>query len=191
MNDTPAKKKTGGWTAIKSHIKDWDATRLTALIKALYESSGDNKVFLEARFQADTGGGAALETYRKKIVEQFYPARGGFGKLKLGEARKAIRDFKNATGNMDGTIDLLLTYLETGNEFTRDFGDISGPFYDSLCSAMDELAALLRKEGPEAWIKASERLATLALKANGIGWGYGDHITGMVAGLEDEFEADA
>ena len=178
-------KKPGGWSAVKNHIKDWNAAQLTALIKDLYDSFTDNRTFLGARVQAESNSGAAFETYRQRIVEQFYPKR-GFGKLKLGEARKAIRDYKKATGNMDGTIELLLTYLENGNDFTCEFGDINEAFYDSLCSVMDELATVLKAEGRAAYEKVGDRLNQVATKANGIGWGYGDHINGVVGELEDE-----
>jgi hypothetical protein len=180
-------RKPGGWSAVKQHLKDWNAAQLTALIKDLYDSSTDNRTFLDARVQADGQGGAALETYRQRIVEQFFPKR-GFGKLKLGEARKAIRDYKKATGNVEGTIELLLTYLESGNDFTCEFGDINGPFYDSLCSVMDELATVLKAEGQAAYAKVGERLNQVATKADGIGWGYGDHINGVVGELEDELD---
>lgn len=65
-----------------------------------------------------------LETYRSKIVEQFFPKR-GVGKLKLGEARKAIRDYRKATGNIPGTAELLMTYVENGAEFTHQYGATS------------------------------------------------------------------
>ena len=179
------KKKLGGWSAVKQHIKDWNTDQLTALIKDLYDSSAGNRSFLDARVQAEGSGGAALEIYRQRIVEQFFPKR-GFGQLKLGEARKAIREYKKATGNVEGTIELLLTYLENGNDFTCEFGDINDPFYDSLCSVMDEMATVLKAEGRTAYAKVADRLKAVAGKADGIGWGYGDHITGVVGELEDE-----
>ena len=133
--------------------------------------------------------GRRLETYRKIIVDQFYPKRGE-GKLKLAEARKAIRDYKKATGNMEGTIELLLTYLENGNEFTCEFGDIDGPFYDSLCSVMDELAAAAQeRRGRRLYAKVRDRLDRVATKANGIGWGYGDHINWAVEELATSLDA--
>jgi hypothetical protein len=178
------RKPVKGWSAVKQRIKTWDTAQLTALIKDLYDSSSDNRAFLDARLQADDGGGAALETYRQRIVQQFFPKR-GFGQLKLAEARKAIRDYKRATGNVEGTIELLLTYLENGNDFTCRFGDIDERFYDSLCSVIDELAAALKSEGPEAYAKVRDRLDQVATNANGIGWGYGDHINGVVGKLED------
>ncbi len=180
----PEPKTPQGWTAIKRHLKDWDTAQLTALVKDLYDSSSANRTFLEARTQATTSGGAALEIYRTRIVEQFFPKR-GFGKLKLAEARKAVREYKKATGNAEGTIELLLTYLENGNEFTCRYGDIDERFYDSLCSVMDELVEMLKSEGPVAYAKVSDRLDHVATKASGIGWGYGDHINWAVVELAE------
>ncbi|HVQ39158.1 MAG TPA: hypothetical protein VMS31_16585 [Pyrinomonadaceae bacterium] len=54
-------------------------------------------------------------------MEQFFPAR-GFGKLKLGEARKAIRNYRKGTGNLAGTAALLMTHVENGAKFTKDYG---------------------------------------------------------------------
>jgi hypothetical protein len=185
-----AQKKSAGWTAVKQHLKDWNATQLTALLKDIYESSAGNRTFLDARVQAETSGGEALEIYRQRIVEQFFPKR-GFGKLKLAEARKAIRDYKKATGNVEGTIDLLLTYLENGNDFTLEFGDIDERFYDSLCSVMDELASVLKTQGSAAYEKVADRLSQLSSDADGLGWGYGDHITGVVASLDEELSSSS
>jgi hypothetical protein len=57
----------------------------------------------EARFQTEDGGGPALEKYRRKIIDQFFPRYGnGIGKLRLGEARKATRDYRKATGTWRG-----------------------------------------------------------------------------------------
>lgn len=178
-------QKPGGWSVVKAEIKDWNAVQLTALIKDLHDSSAENRAFLAARVLPESHLEESLEPYRHRIVEQFYPKR-GFGKLKLGEARKAIRDYKKATGNLQGTAELLLTYLENGNDFTLEYGDIDARFYDSLCSVMDELAALLKKQCPVFYAKFSERLDELASNASGLGWGYGDHINWAVDELEDE-----
>ena len=96
-------KKSTGWLTVRQRLSEWSKPALIALIKDLYDASPDNRDFLQARFHAEENTGVALEKYRRKIVEQFFPAR-GFGKLKLTGARKAIRDYRKATG----TIDLML-----------------------------------------------------------------------------------
>jgi len=135
-------RKPGDWSALRRQLASWNKPALLALVKDLYETAAGNRDFIQARCQAGASGGEILEKYRSKIVEQFYPARGE-AKLRLGEARKAIRDYRKATGNLPGTAELLMTYVEQGAEFTHDYGDIDERFYDSVESALDELATLL------------------------------------------------
>ena len=147
-------KKSTGWQSVRQRLNGWSKPALISLVKDLYEASPDNRDFLQARFQAEGDAGVALEKYRRKIVEQFFPARGD-GKLKLGEARKAIRDYRKATGNLEGTIDLMLAYVENGTEFTQEFGDINESFYNSLESVLNEMAQLLMIEGRELYPQIS------------------------------------
>lgn len=187
MNDDSKRTAPAArWSGISRQLKEWSRPALLALVKDLYDASPENRHFLHARFQAEEAGGAALETYRRKIVEQFFPARGD-GKLKLGEARKAIRDYRKATGNTIGTIDLLLTYVENGTEFTKDFGDINEAYYNSLESAAEEMKTLLFNEGPECYQTFRERIVRLEKFADHIGWGYGDYLRELIWFLENEF----
>lgn len=177
--------KSAGWQNVRRKLSDWSKLALIALVKDLYEVSPDNRDFMHARFQAEADDSAALEKYRCKIVEQFFPARGD-GKLRLAEDRKAIRDYQKATGNMVGGIDLRLTYVENGTEFTREFGDINESFYNSLESVLNEMVCLLLRESPESYLRFRERIQRLATLADGIGWGYGDALRDQVFLLEEK-----
>lgn len=181
--EAPA-KKPASWSAIRRHLNAWENPALLALIKDLYDADAKNRDFLLARCQGDAGGSEALESYRKKIVDQFFPAR-GFGKLKLGEARKAIRDFRKASGSVSGTAELLMCYVENGAEFTHQYGDIDDRFYNSIESALDELAALLLQE-PGLYPPFVERLAKVEQLTSGIGWGFHDFIIRVVFELDRE-----
>lgn len=178
-------KMPGGWSAVRKHLTSWDKPALLVLVKDLYDAAGVNRDFIQARCQADESGGEVLEKYRSKIVEPFFPAR-GFGKLKLGEARKAIRHYRKATGNLTGTVELLLTYVENGARFTHEYGDIDERFYSSMESALDELAALLHGEARGVYSQFSERLARVVQMTDGIGWGFHDYIGDVVGRLEEE-----
>lgn len=173
------------WSDLSRRLRGWSKPALLALVKDLHDSSPENRRFLQARLQAKQPGGTAAEPYRRLIVEQFFPAR-GFGRLKLGEARKAIRDYRKASGDLPSTVELLLTYIENGTEFTRQFGDINETFYDSMESAGNELRTLLLGEGSHVYAPLRERLLRLESLADGIGWGYGDFIRDLVAELEAE-----
>ena len=180
-----SEKKPTGWSAIRRRLNARSKPALLALLKDLYDASSSNRDFLHARVQAEAGDGTAVERYRRTIIEQFYPAR-GFGKLKLAEARKAIRDYRRATGNLAGTIELMLTYVESGTQFTREFGDINEAYSNSLESVLHEMTQLLRKEGPALYPQFRERIQRLEAHAGHIGWGYGDYLRDQVGLLETE-----
>ena len=179
------KKKSTGWSSVREQLKEWPQRALTALIKDLYDASPANRDFLHARFQAEETGSVALDAYRRKIIEQFFPQR-GFGKLKLAEARKAIRDYRKAAGNAAGTVELMLTFVENGTEYTCQFGDIDGPFYNQLASVLNEMVQLLWQEGAELYPRFRERIVRLETLGSHLGGGYGDELRAQVYFLEDE-----
>ena len=179
-------KPASGWSRIRPQLNTWEKPALIALVKDLYDHAADNRDFLEARCRAGDAGGAALETYRRKIIEQFFPRYGnGIAKLKLGEARKAIRDYRKATGNLAGTLELMLTYVENGTRFTCEYGGIDEPFYNSLDSVLAELARLLINEASELYPQFEERLQQVQHAASKVGWGYCDSVREQVQMLED------
>jgi hypothetical protein len=177
-------RKSGGWSAVRSRLANWEKPVLLTLVKDLYDAAAENRDFIEARCLPEDGG-AVLEKYRRKIVEQFFPARGE-GKLKLGEARKAIRDFRRATRDVSGTAELLMTYVENGTRFTHEYGDIDERFYSSVETALDELAVLLRGEAREIYPQFSGRLAKVEQMSDGIGWGFHDFLADVVGRLEKD-----
>jgi hypothetical protein len=180
-----SEKKSSGWSAIRRSLNEQSKPSLLALVKDLYDASPSTRDFLHARMQAEAGDGMAVERYRRTIIEQFFPSR-GFGKLKLAEVRKAIRDYRRATGNLAGTIDLMLTYVESGTQFTREFGDINEAYYSSLESVLHEMTQLLRKDNPALYPQFRQRIQRLNTHADHIGWGYGDYLRDQVGLLETE-----
>lgn len=182
-------KQSVGWQNVRRQLNNWAKPALVALVKDLYDTCPENRDFLQARFQAESNAGTALEKYRHKIVEQFFPSR-GFGKLKLAEARKAIRDYRKATGNLTGTIDLMLTYVENGTKFTHEFGDINDAFYNSLESVLNEMAELLLGEGAKLYPQFRDGIQRLTTHAGHIGWGYGDTLRDQVYLLENELAGE-
>ncbi len=184
---TKSNKNPGGWSASRRQLATWDRAGLLAIVRDLYGLSGANRDFIDARCRSGNRVGGILERYRDRIIDQFFPAS-GFGKLKLGEARRAIREYRTATGNLSGVAELMMTYVESATKFTREFGDIDERFYASAESVLIELASLLRGEAEEAYPLFHERLAKLENLAEGIGWGFGDFVEDTVAQLEAEFD---
>ena len=113
------------WSQIKTMLVPLEKPEIIALLKDLFDHSIESQAFLSARFLAEGVPDAILDKYRKRIVEQFFPKR-GFGKLDLRAARRTIRDYRQATSDLAGTVDLMLTYVESGTDFTNQFGDALG-----------------------------------------------------------------
>ena len=181
--------KSGNWSAVRQQLTAWEKPALLTLVKDLYAASDVGRDLVNARCQPALSAEAILEKYRRKIVEQFFPAR-GFGKLKLGEVRQAIRDYRKATGNLSGTAELLLTCVENGADFTRQFGDIDERFYNSIESALNELATLLRGPARECYPAFADRLAKVEQMTEGIGWGFHDYIGDVVGQLHEDLGDD-
>ena len=180
-------KPRAGWADIKAQLAFMDKADLLRLVKDLHDASPSNKAFLAARFLAPEDAGAILEQYRQRVITPFFPKR-GFGKLNLADARKAIREYRKARGDLAGTLDLMLTYVENGTRFTNEYGDISEAFYNSLLSVLNEIVILLQSPpGRELYPECQGRLRALVRDARDIGWGYGDEVAEQI-GLLTEAE---
>ena len=170
------------WVEIEEELNELGKPALLRLLKELYDASAGNQAFFATRF-LDQGVTAEMrEPYRKRIIHQFFPKR-GFGKLDLRLARQAINDYRRATSDIAGTLDLMLTYVEQGTRFTNEYGDIEESFYNSMESVLGE-AAKLASSQPELYLQFQDRLKGLVRATRGIGWGYHDAVTAIVAELE-------
>ncbi len=187
-----AKSSKPTWSQINAALKHWDGAQLTGLIHDLYRHSKNNRDFLAARLLLDSAGEQVLAPYLERVKAAFYDKRGSPARrMDLKDARSAIREYQRATSDPAGTLELMLVHVETGTRFTRDFGDIDEGFYDSLCTTLHEIRMLLAsEEGKPLYGQVRSRLAELAKRADGIGWGYGDYVREVVgeigADKEDE-----
>jgi hypothetical protein len=181
------KKAEVKWTDIKRRLQAMEGAKLLALIQGLFKLSVENRAFLAARVLGASAGQTLLQPYRERIERAFY-TRGGKPQLKLSEGRKAIREYQAATSDPAGSLELRMTFVETGTQFTSEFGDIDEPFYNSLSSVLHEMDQILKSEqGPDLYQGIRKRVLELPKLAGRIGWGYGDEIRDRVAAWEQRF----
>ena len=110
----------------------------------------------------------------KKIIEsEFYPAR-GLPKTRLSVARKAVTDAKKLGLPPEAMADLMLFYVETGAQFTHDYGDIDEPFYNSMESMYLKALAFMDKEGLLS--EFQQRAEEILHKTEDTGWGFHDTL---------------
>ena len=85
------------------------------------------------------------------------------------EPWKAVRDAR-------GELDLMIHFVECGNRFTLEYGDIHEAFYHALVH-MYVRAAKVTKDLPLPERQSfQDRLRKLTESSDGIGWGYHDGL---------------
>ena len=157
------------WSDLKPGFKHFSKDQYLHIIKDLYALNEQNRNFLSARFQR--GSIVALDPYKKIIARSISPSPEKNQDLSLRTGKKAISDYKKATGDLDGTLELMVYYVECGHQFTSTYGDIDEPFYNSLISVYNSILRQLQKF-PEYKDVYYDRLAVLARDSRYFGWGY-------------------
>jgi hypothetical protein len=172
MKKQKLKKPT--WIDVKKPIKSFDVSQLVELVKDLYQLPDENKNFLHARFVT---GSAPLSKYKKMILVSLYPdVMDENDDFEFEHAEKAINDYAKATRDNEGTADLMVYYVECGNKFTLDYGDINDAFYDTLVEMYEKAIKSVCKLPKNRQEPFRKRLEKIMKSANGMGWGYYDDL---------------
>jgi len=170
------------WRDIKQILVKEDSSELLKLIADLYSLNAANKSFLNSRYNI---AGERLEPYKSIISESLYPDIYKNKPLSLSKGRKAISDYFKATKDKKGQIELMVHYLESGNNFTAEFGDIDEQFYSSLESMFERIITELKKQPSDIQEKYLKRLEEVVRVGSGIGWGYSDYISDIYYEYEE------
>lgn len=176
------------WTDIKRSIAGFSKVQLLGLVQDLYRSNERNREFLHARFIAE-GREANLTPYKKRIKAALMPERWDgpmhLAPFRYGEARRAISDYKKARGALADLLELMLYYVQCGNDMTVKFGDLDERFYRSMGSMFGSIVAELKSSEEAAltaaWLPILEREAH---RVRNLGWGYGYELQHHLAKLQ-------
>jgi hypothetical protein len=168
------------WQAVKRRLRDLDANSLVELIRDLYESSPENQRFLHSRLVDST---SKLEKYRKLISEAIFPDPFHNKPVRVAEAKRLIRHYERATGDVGGTIDLLLTFVAAGTEQAADLGYGDEAYFRALVRALEAAVKMLPDLGADELAKASEELTWIRNRSRDIGWGFGDAVDDLTAAV--------
>ena len=79
-----------------------------------------------------------------------------------------------------------MTYVENGTKFTYEYGDIDERFYNSIESALIELATLFCGKARDLYPMFRDRLTKVEKMSEGIGWGFHDYVGDVIAQMEVE-----
>jgi hypothetical protein len=160
---------------LKKLLKEQNQKELIELISELYKLNKDVQHYLSNKFIGEEAIIDLYEKTKKKINDEFFPDR-GFGKMRLGEAKNTISNFKKLTSDAFRTLDLMIYYVELGTKFTNTYGDIDSRFYDSMVSMYNKAVIECDKD-EKLFITFKDRLYSVVRQSEGIGWGYHDDLS--------------
>lgn len=104
------------WTQLKPKLERLPHQALIELIKGLFQLSAQNKAWLVAQLADPAANVDYFEECKQKVSRLVYDGRRLYpSRPRFREAKKVISDYKKATNDLPGTLDLLLTYIESGH----------------------------------------------------------------------------
>ena len=161
------------WSAVKPAVAKLSNNELLSLVGELYRLSKQNQSFLHARYG---DAGAAMEDCKKIIAECLYPDVQRDRPLQVAKAKKAVADFCKAVVDPAAHAELMLFFLEQGNAFTVEYGDIDAGFYDALLAMGRQAVKAIGTLPKELQPPFQKRLSEVVRSSSGIGWGYHDGL---------------
>ena len=94
----------------------------------------------------------------------------------ISEAEDAISEYAMAADDPRGVAELMIHFVESGQKFTLDWGDVDEHFYDSLLEVYEKALAQVLSLPEEEKNELRERLHDLVTSSSGLGWGYHDDL---------------
>lgn len=158
---------------LKLHLKQLSHEELLDEIAMLYDKFEPVKEFYQTRL-SEGGGQAVLENYKDAIRREFFPSR-GLPPARLSVARKAVSDFKKISDSPADLAELMLFYVKTGVQFTREYGDIDSAFYNSMEGMFDRAVKHIVKHGLQELFESD--CHSIVNDAGGTGWGFQDTLS--------------
>jgi len=178
------------WSDLKKTLQKADEKELINIIRDLYRYSEDNRRYLLAMFIDTEETPKVMEEYREIIKNEFFPKK-GYGELRYSVAEKAISDYSEASGDFAGKMELMLTYVENGVKYTKEYGDIDEEFYDKIYEMLEQFRALLKTpEGKPLYTGFKQILFKVRDDSEEIAWGFGDAVDILVDDIEEFFEEE-
>jgi len=171
-NTMANKSSKATWASVKARLQQLDHGALVSLLGDIYRSSPENRRFLHARL---LGSQIELDKYRKLVVDAVYPEPFSQRPVRVKEAERLIRHYRQATNDAEGTVDLMLSFVEAGTDQAADLGYGEERYFGALERALDGVAATLAELAPDTRRRAVARIQQIAARADSIGWGYCDY----------------
>ena len=183
-----AKAGSVKWAEIEKNLQDTDKKELIDIIRDLYRHSAENRQIIISRHTKEKKSDWVLESFQRVIRNEFFSDK-GFGGLQPDVVRKAVMDYSEGSGDLAGTMELMLFFVENVVKFINEYGDIDEEFYDVGYEMLGKFCELIKtSDGQSFYPHFKTRLFKLRSESDDFGYGFGDDIAYYVEDVEDFFE---
>lgn len=165
------------WSDVKAKLVGFDSPGLIGLMHDLYAASKDNQAFLHARLHL---GEDVLKPYGEAIDRWLWPDVFKNQDTSVAKAKKAIADYKKASGTADGLAELMVFYCERASGFSCDVGLDDEAYLSALVrmfeQALKAVATLPETQRVALW----SRLQIVRDRSHDIGYGVGEDMDALL-----------
>lgn len=172
------KKSTASWADVKARLTDLDHAGWLCLLQELYAVSKDNQAFLHARLRI---GDDVLEPYKATLDRWLWPDVFKNQDTSVAKAKKAIADYKKASGAADGLAELTVFYCERAAGFSCDVGMDDETYLGALVRMFEQAVMAVSALPPAQQDPLWARLQIVQDRSQAIGYGVNDNIAELFA----------
>ena len=123
------------WGKVKAELAGFDRAALLALLQDLYAAAEDNRAFLHSRFGL---GQDPLQPYKKIMDRWLWPDIFRGEETSVSRAKRAISNYKKASGDPEGLAELMVYYCDLAAGFCRDVGYQDAAYCDALARMFEQ-----------------------------------------------------
>ena len=176
-----AKHNTGQptWAKVKQVLGNWQSKELLTLIGELYRLSATNRDLLHSRSRIENH---PMDRYRRVVEKGLCPNVLRDERIDYQASKRAIKEYRSAIGDVAGSCDLLIYFVECGNAHVTQYGDFDPGLLNAIIKSFRDACELIRVL-PEAQQQSfKDRLRAEVERAEGLGYGYYDEMAYLYDG---------
>ena len=171
-----------GIRELKKELNHLEKKDMVDIITNLYRDASLAKEILDGKFSL-INTEEIFQKYRKLIVDEFFPEK-GFGKLRYSNIRDALSKFKKISNDTGYMAELLYTYVRCGIDFTGEYGDIDGRFYDNIGKALYRFLVYISENN--LLKKYRDQCFEFIDDTRDMGWGFNEEIGDLIYEFYEE-----
>jgi hypothetical protein len=172
------KKASPTWSDVKTKLADFDRAGLLGLVQDMYAANKDNQAFMHTRFGL---GGDVLKPYKTTINRWLWPNFFKNQDTSVTNAKKAIADYKKASGQAEDLAELMVYYCECAAGFSSDVGLQNDAYFDALVRMFEQALKASTNLTAAQRVALHERLDKVRCICHNFGYGVGDDMDELLA----------